>query len=136
MDPDKVIDEAFEVVSDPGQGNPAKCRKTIALLRSLLKAGAGKYEGLCYTGIGRCLFRLGEFDDAIEAFEKSLKLGSGGPFHRAWIRLRLGCIADVRKEREKALAYYEKVLESGKGYTAKLAARFIETPYRGYEIDR
>ncbi|MHC4599308.1 MAG: M1 family aminopeptidase, partial [Planctomycetota bacterium] len=135
VDPEEVIKEALKVVSNPKQGDPGKCRKTIRMLRGLLKAGAGKHEGLSYTCIGRCLFRLGEFDEAIEAFEKSLSLGSGGPFHRAWIRLRLGCIADLRKEREKAVAYYESVLETGKGYTAKLAARFKQSPYRGYKKD-
>ncbi|MHC5078401.1 MAG: M1 family aminopeptidase [Planctomycetota bacterium] len=135
VDPDKVIDVAFQVVNSPKEGNPARCRKTIKMLRDLLRSGAGKYEGLCYTGIGRCLFRLGEFDDAIEAFNKSLSLGSGGPFHRAWIHLRLGCIADLRKKRKEALAHYQKVLQGKPGFTADLAQRFTKKPYRGYKID-
>jgi tetratricopeptide (TPR) repeat protein len=135
VDPEEVIDAAFGIVNNPGQGDPTLCRKAIRMLEGLLKAGAGKYEGLCHTGIGRCRFRLGEFDEAIAAFEKSLALGSGGPFHRAWIHLRLGCIADLRKKREEALAHYKKVLSGKRGHTARLAERFSKTPYRGYKID-
>jgi aminopeptidase N len=131
-DPKKIIDEAFDVVSNPGDRDPKRCEHALSLLKRLLAAGAGDYEGLCHTGIGRCLFRLGRLEEAKEVLEKALALGGGGPFHRRWINLRLGCIADLRKQRKKAIEHYEWVVSRGtdKDYTVRLAKRFLEKPYR------
>jgi len=136
-DPKKVIDAAFKVVNSPGQADPVRLKNTIAMLETLLKGDPGKYEGLCYTGIGRCRFRLGDFDEAVVAFMKSLKLGSGGSFHRAWIYLRLGCIADVRRDRKAARAYYQKAVSQGERYVAaRRAAGYLHRPYRGYKVEK
>ncbi len=136
LDPDAVIKEAFGVVNSPGASDRATCEKTIAQLRALLRSGAGKHEGLCHTGIGRCLFRLDRLDEAQVAFASALRLGAGGPFHVAWIHLRLGCIADVQGDRDAALEHYRKA--SGRRAsksTAAMASRFLERRYRGYKKD-
>ncbi len=132
LDAGAVIDEAFQVVNAPNEKDRTKNENAVRLLRELLAAGAGKHEGLCHTGIGRCLFRLGRNEGAKKELEEALRLGGGGPFHRRWIHLRLGCIADLAGKRNEASAHYQEVVASGKGdYTTKLAKRYLETPYDG-----
>ena len=131
LDADAVIERAFEIVNAPNERERAKNEDAVRLLRKLLAAGAGAREGLCHTGIGRCLFRLGRHEEAKKELESALRLGGGGPFHRRWIRLRLGCIADLAGKRTEALAQYEQVASYGKDdYTTKLARRYLERPYR------
>ena len=130
-DPDALIDKAFAVVNDPGESDPRRLEATIAQLRELLAAGAGKYEGLCHTGIGRC-----RHDEAATELNRAIETGGGGPFHRAWAHLRLGCIADLKGDRGTAEKHYRKVLAGGrKGHAATLAQRFFEKPYKGYAKD-
>ena len=136
IDPGEEIELAFDVVRSPKRGGKEECEDAIARLRRALEARAGKSEGACHTGIGRCLFRLGRFDEAQAAFAEALRLGAGGPFHRRWVHLRLGCIADLEKKRDEAKRHYEKVLASStRGHTSDQARRFLERPYRGYRKD-
>lgn len=136
LDPDEARSKAFrEVVNNPGLADRAALEATIATLRKLVAAGQGSFEGQCYTGIGRCLFRLGKLDDADEALEKALQEGVS-PFHRQWTYLRLGCIADLRKRRSEAEEHYRKAVAIRPGaFTAGKARRFLERPYRGYAKD-
>jgi tetratricopeptide (TPR) repeat protein len=132
VDLDQLVEAALEVANSPNETDRAKNEEAVAKLRRALAAGAGRYEGVCHIGIGRCLFRLGKHDEARKELETALTLGAGGPFHRAWAHLRLGCIADVRKDRKKAVEHYEAVV-NGRGaskYTVDLARRFLKEPYR------
>jgi aminopeptidase N len=136
VDADAVIKAAFAVANSPSNGDRTDCERTIESLRRLLRVGAGTSEGLCHTGIGRCLFRLESFDDARTEFAAALRLGGGGPFHRSWIQLRLGCMADLDGDREAALEHYARAQDKGASdASAQRAARFAETPYRGYAQD-
>lgn len=74
--------------------------------------------------MGRCRFRLGEYAAARAAFERALRLGAGGPFHRAWVYLRLGNMAEHDENLAKARACYERAVRQGMRYEgAKRAAR-------------
>ncbi|MHC4931416.1 MAG: M1 family aminopeptidase [Planctomycetota bacterium] len=134
--PADEVSRLFEVVNNPKESSPRTLEQTIIALRHLLRRGAGEYEGLCHTGVGRLLFRQGKFDDARKDFREALRLGAGGPFHQRWVYLRLGCMADLEKDRKKALEHYGKVISYGKSdHTSQAAARFKEKPYRGYAKD-
>ena len=137
MDPRQVIEATFKVVNSPKQNDSDLLTKTITTLGKLLAADPGDYEGLCHTGIGRCRFRMGEFEEARSAFEEALRLGAGGPFHRAWIYLRLGNMADVEKNRKAALAHYQRAVSQGRRYhAAKRAASYLNQPYQGYAVEK
>ena len=69
---------------------------TIAQLDALLKGDPGK--------------------EARAAFKEALRLGAGGPFHRAWIYLRLGNMADVDGDRKLAKKNYKLATEQGTRY--------------------
>ncbi len=133
----KTLDEKiFAVANDPDADDAALLERTIETIREVLAMGPAS-ESVYHTALGRCLFRLGDLDRAVEEFEIALKGGAGGPFHRAWIHLRLGCIHDLRGERDEAVSYYEKTLAAPEKYAAQRsrAVRFSENPYRGYAID-
>ena len=137
-DPQALEKSIFAVVNSPKAADPSVLRRTIKNLQRVI-ADSPEPEAAYHTGLGRCLFRLGELEQAQTEFETALKGGAGGPFHRTWVNLRLGCIADLQKDRKSAKAHYEKVLAADSipnhEYQQKLAARFLERPYRGYAQD-
>ncbi len=128
----------WDVVSNPGMGDKNALKRTINNIRKLISAGI-EHESSYHTAMGRCFFRMNDFDEAKKEFEIALKGGGGGPFHRTWIYLRLGCIADVEKKRSDAETYYNKVLafpdKPNHEFQKELANRFLEKPYKGYEKD-
>lgn len=112
VDPKKILDEAFAVVSNPNERDRAKLEGAIAKLRGLLAAGAGDLAAVCHTGIGRCLYRLERYGEAKEELEEALRLGAGGPFHRGWALLRLGEIADREGDHGQARELWQRVLDT------------------------
>jgi len=138
VDIEELKKTVFEVANNPKMAESDTLQKTVKDIRKIL--GADKNVSSAFrTALGRCLFRLGELDAAKKEFEVALKGGAGGPFHQCWIYLRLGCIADLEKERSEARKCYEKVLTfsdaKNHDYQKKLASRFLEKPYRGHKVD-
>ena len=136
-DPGALFTEAFRVVNSPNNGDVDSNEHAIGQLRTLLEAGVAEHPGLCHGGIGRCLFRLGRYDEARPELEQALSLlGRSQPFHRAWFHLRLGCIADLEGRRDEALAHYETARGQGASdATADRARRFEKRPYRSFDQD-
>jgi tetratricopeptide (TPR) repeat protein len=137
IDAEKVLAEAFAVVNSPADDDPAHCAKAMSQLRSLLDSGDDRYAGQCHVGIGRLLFRTGKLDEAKSELETALKMGGFGPFHRSWTLFRLGCISDVQKRRDDAVARYKAVIElkGANEFVVKRAKQFVEKAYRGYGED-
>ena len=133
---EESLDKAFKVVNSPGEGDKKTLLETVKDLERIIEAGKGK-KSECIAGIGRCLFRLGELDQAREKLEEAINMRDSGPFWRTWINLRLGCIADLQKKRSEAEAFYRKAMEvrNGSQHAILLAERFLEKPYRGYQKD-
>ena len=100
---------AYGVVSNPRMGDEDKLRQAIEDFKKLINAKVPKVSE-SRAAIGRCLFRLGKLDEAKAALEEAINMRDSGPFWRAWINLRLGCIVDLKKRRSEAEAYYKKVL--------------------------
>ena len=125
----------FAVANNPKASDPSQLRMTIANIHKVI-ASEPESESVYHTALGRCYFRLGELEQAQKEFSLALVGGAGGPFHRAWIHLRLGCIADIEGDHAAAEAYYTQVLGSADArnhdYQKQLAERFTKKPYRGY----
>lgn len=128
----------WEVANNPKMADSDTLLKTAEDIRKII-AAEKDVSSAYHTALGRCLFRLGQFNEAKEEFEIALKGGAGGPFHQCWIYLRLGCIADLEKDRSEAQKCYKKILTypdaKNHDYQKKLASRFLETPYRGHKVD-
>ncbi len=135
-DPRQAFEDAFAVVSNPKDADPQRCAKALAALRGLVASGKAENEGECRVGIGRLLFRTAKLADAKTELETALRIGVG-PFHRSWASLRLGCIEDLAKRRDAAVAHYEAVvgMKGASATVVQMAKRFLEAPYRGYDRD-
>ena len=140
----QVLDIELTGRADVGSLEEVKAihtRKTGALFRASLVLGA-EVAGAAPASVER-MARFGDVaglafqvvDDILDVTaessalgktggkdEAALETGGGGPFHRRWIHLRLGCIADLAGNRAEAKAEYEKVVAQGKSdYQMKLA---------------
>ncbi len=139
VDPRALFDQASQVVSSPGEADPALLERTIAQLRQVIESGSSDLAGTCHVGIGRCLFRLEKLDEAKKELEQGLRVAGFGPFHRSWANLRLGNIADLQKRRKDAVRHYEAVLAEPDAKNLEFqkgkARRAIEKPYQGYRKD-
>jgi hypothetical protein len=82
-------------------------------------------------------FRLGHLEEAEKELLEALRLGAGGPFHRGWVHLRLGCVADLRGDRKAALEHYGKVAKAdgSSKAAAEKAKSFLDKAYRGFAKD-
>lgn len=125
----------FAVANSPNLRDEAKLTKALSDIDRVLETSP-ESDSVFHTAKGRCLFRLGKFKEAMEEFETALKGGAGGPFHRQWIYLRMGCIADLKKKRKEAKKYYKKAIATnGSDFALGKAERFLEKPYRGHKVD-
>lgn len=131
---EELKERIFNVANSPNEADRKKLEKTIADIRKVI--AAGQDDSVFHTALGRCYFRLGNFKEAEKEFETALKGGAGGPFHRCWIYLRLGNMADLAKKRSDAESFYKRALaENGSEFTKKKAKNFLERPYKGHDRD-
>jgi len=134
-----VLEEGMKVANSTKETDPKVLTEALAKLR-IARAAKELSDGeqaAAQTGIGRCLFRLGEHDEAEKELQQALALGAGGPFHRGWVHLRLGNLDDLRGKRNEALIHYQAVLDN-KGAsktTIEKAKLFLDQPYRGFATD-
>jgi tetratricopeptide (TPR) repeat protein len=82
--------------------------------------------------LGRIYFEKGDYARALDYFQKVIQVQARyNARPRASAFVRLGMIADVRKERKKAEEYYQKALEveGGEGVAQTAAKQYLKTPY-------
>ena len=82
--------------------------------------------------LGRIYFEKGDYARALGYFHKVIEdQARYNARTRAWAFVRLGMIADLRKERKKAEDYYQKALEieGGEGVAQAAARQYLKTPY-------
>lgn len=134
-----ALERGMKVANSPGEAEAKVLRPALDELRRA-RAAAELDDGeqaAAQAGIGRCLFRLGQLDEAGPALQAALELGAGGPFHRGWVQLRLGNLADLQGRRDDALAHYRAVLANPGASKSTLARAKagIERAYRGFAAD-
>jgi len=132
-DPEVVFGEAAKIVLNPKDRDPDRLARVEYLLRGLLDSGRAESPGSCRILLGRTLFRAGQFPLAKRELEDGLESGGFGPFHRSWALFRLGCIADLEKDRDRAKSFYQAVLalpdRSNLSFQKRQARALMETPY-------
>jgi tetratricopeptide (TPR) repeat protein len=135
----RLLETAMKTANDVRASETKILEKAIEDLRVACNAevlSEGE-RAAARTGLGRCLFRLGKLDEARKELEEALRVGAGGPFHRGWAHLRLGCIADLAKQRKQALEHYQAVIDSkgSSGTAIEKAKAFQAKAYRGFSVD-
>ena len=65
---------------------------------------------------GNINLRLGEFDQAIQAYENFLQQGGTGRLYRCFVMEGLGYSYEGKKDYEKAVNAYQKEIESGEDF--------------------
>jgi tetratricopeptide (TPR) repeat protein len=82
--------------------------------------------------MGRIYFEKGDYASAWDFFQKVIQdQARYNARTRAWAFVRLGMIADVRKDRKKAEEYYQQGLdvEGAEGLAQVTAKQYLKTPY-------
>jgi len=82
--------------------------------------------------MGRIYFGKGDYTLALDYFQKVIQdQARYNARTRAWAFVRLGMIADVRKDRKNAEEYYQKALdvEGAEGLAQVTAKQYLKTPY-------
>jgi tetratricopeptide (TPR) repeat protein len=117
----KRSDEAFQVAAEIERG----IKSGVPPYRPELRA---RQQQL----LGRIYFEKGDYPRALDYFQKVIQdQARYNARTRAWGYVRLGMIADVRKERKKAEEYYQKALdiEGAEGVAQATAREYLKTPY-------
>jgi hypothetical protein len=102
--------------------------------RGLLKKIDEKPEdALSWLNLGQVYMHKKEYDQAIDAFNKSIvgKAGSVKPVIDVWAHTLLGNCYDLKGMREQAIKEYEKVVASGINFQGVVdtAKKYIKEPY-------
>ncbi len=118
--------------------------EVVAQFREVLRTDPDDVELLWYLGLS--LYDIEEYGEAVWAFGRVLDLAEGDPdrlFERDWSRIWIGHVCDVTGQRERAVTYYQSVLDSpetsGRGMMGQYnigpvdvkewAAQRLETPF-------
>jgi tetratricopeptide (TPR) repeat protein len=109
--------ELYQMVDSPyREGSPANYKGLIEKFDEVIKkfprTSSGKLS-LLYKG--NLHLRLGEFDEAIKAYEPFLQKAGKEKFYGLLATEGLGYAHEGKKEYEKAIEAYERMLETGEG---------------------
>jgi len=110
--------EAYQMVSSPyREGSPQEYKNLVERFNEVIikfpKTQAGKLA-LLYQG--NIHLRLSEFDDAIKAYESYLEKAGKEKLYRAFAMEGLGYSFEGKRDYEKAINAFQKVIELGEGF--------------------
>jgi tetratricopeptide (TPR) repeat protein len=110
--------EAFQVVSSPyREGSPAEYKKVLEAFDEVIKnysrTSSGRFSLIYKGGIH---LRLGEFDEAINAYEGFLKNGGKEKLYQLFAFEGLGYGYEGKKDYEKAVKAYQEIIKLGEKY--------------------
>jgi tetratricopeptide (TPR) repeat protein len=110
--------ETYQMVSRPyREGSPQDyknvSKKFDEVIEKFPRTSAGRMS-ILYKG--NIHLRLGEFEEAIKDYESFLKKGGGGKIYRSFAIEGLSYAYEGKKDYEKALNHYKKMIESGENF--------------------
>ena len=110
--------ETYQTVSSPYREGSLKEYKNVLekfdeVLTKFPKTSSGK---LSFLFKGNIHLRLGEFEEAIKAYQAFLQKGGGEKLYRLFALEGLGYAYEGKKDYEKALMTFQKVVEMGESF--------------------
>ncbi len=110
--------ETYERVNSPYQeGSPQEVKNVIEELNEVIKKfPKTTYGKLSFLYKGNLYFKLGEFEKAIQAYESFLQKADKEKLHRSFAMQGLGYSYEGKKEYEKAVSAFQKVIELGQSF--------------------
>ena len=91
-----------------------------------------KNYSLAHYRIGELLFKLRNYNAAMEAFRQALSGDLDPKWIEVWSHLEIGKIFDVTGQRDRALNEYQRALQTNNNTQGALdeANRYIQKPYK------
>jgi tetratricopeptide (TPR) repeat protein len=110
--------ETYQMVSAPSQeGSPQEYKNVLEKFNEVIekfpRTSSGKMS-ILYKG--NIHLRLGEFEEAIKDYENFLKKGGKEKIYRSFAIEGLGYAYEGKKDYERALNHYKKMIESGENF--------------------
>jgi tetratricopeptide (TPR) repeat protein len=111
--------ETYQMVSSPyREGSPAEYKKVLEgfeeVIKTYSRTSSGKYSLIYKGGIH---LRLGEFDEAISAYDAFLKKKAGKEkLYQLFALEGLGYGHEGKKDYEKAVKAYQEIIKLGEKY--------------------
>jgi tetratricopeptide (TPR) repeat protein len=118
--------ETYQMVSSPyREGSPQEYKNVIERFNEVIvkfpKTESGKLA-LLYKG--NIYLRLGEFDEAIKAYEGFLEKAGKEKLYRAFAMEGLGYSYEGKRDYEKAIRAFQKVIDLGESF--QLANAYLD----------
>jgi len=113
-----LVMETYQMVSSPyREGSPQEYKNVLERYNEVITKYPGTSSGkLAILYKGNIHLRLGEFDEAIKAYEIYLEKAGKERLYRAFAMEGLGYSYEGKKDFEKARNAYQKVIESGESF--------------------
>lgn len=110
--------ETYQMVSSPyREGSPQEYKNVLERFNEVItkfpKTPGGK---LAVLYKGNIHLRLGEFDEAIKAYESYLEKAGKEKLYRAFAMEGLGYSYEGKRDYEKAMKVFQKVIDLGEGF--------------------
>jgi len=110
--------EAFQMVSSPyREGSPAEYKKVLEAFDEVIKTYSRTSSGrLSLIYKGGIHLRLGEFDEAINAYDGFLKKAGKERLYQLFALEGIGYGHEGKKDYEKAVKAYQEIIKLGEKY--------------------
>lgn len=108
----------YQMVSAPSrEGSPQEYKNVLEKFNEAITQFPGTSSGkLSILYKGNIYLRLGEFEEAVKAYESFIKKGGKEKIYRAFAMEGLAYSYEGKKDYEKALNAYQKIIELGEHF--------------------
>ncbi len=123
--------EAYQMASSPyREGLPEEYKRALEGFEEVIKSFSGTRSArLSLLYKGGIHLRLGEFDEAIKAYETFLKKVGKEKFYQLLALEGLGYAYEGKKDYEKALKAYEEIIKQGDSFDRAGAHLYLARCY-------
>jgi tetratricopeptide (TPR) repeat protein len=114
----RVAEASYQMVVSPsGGGSPSEFKDVLGKFEEVITKFSGTSSGkLSLLYKGNILLRLGEFEEAAKSYQTFLQKGGKEKVYRLFATEGLGYAYEGKKEYEKAIQSYQKIVGEGSSF--------------------